>query len=100
MASVPYIPTSDPTDGERAQLYRYHLANKFLNQQELAQWFERSFDRSINQSSVSCILRKFNEDPDLLLAAETTHKSTKRNFFEKKQGNYILCYIQTIKFLN
>ncbi|RPB24672.1 hypothetical protein L211DRAFT_142076 [Terfezia boudieri ATCC MYA-4762] len=37
MASVPYIPTSDPTDGERAQLYRYHLANKFLNQQELVE---------------------------------------------------------------
>ncbi|KAF8417586.1 hypothetical protein EV426DRAFT_721140 [Tirmania nivea] len=40
MASVPYIPTPDPTDGERAQLYRYHLANIFLNQQELAQWYE------------------------------------------------------------
>ncbi|RPB21161.1 hypothetical protein L211DRAFT_851673 [Terfezia boudieri ATCC MYA-4762] len=40
MASVPYIPTSDPTDGERAQLYRYHLANKFLNQQELGQVYE------------------------------------------------------------
>ena len=77
MASVPYTPTSDPTDGERAQLYRYHLANKFLNQHELAQGyeackyltlldinaklifirFERSFDRSISQSTVSRILR-------------------------------------------
>ena len=90
MASVPYTPTSDPTDGERAQLYRYHLANKFLNQHELAQWyeackyltlldinaklifirFERSFDRSISQRTVSRIPRKFNEDPDLLLPAE------------------------------
>ncbi|KAF8422212.1 hypothetical protein EV426DRAFT_718262 [Tirmania nivea] len=35
MASVPYTPTSDPTDGELAQLYCYHLGNKFLNQQEL-----------------------------------------------------------------
>ncbi|KAF8453256.1 hypothetical protein BGX38DRAFT_1178897 [Terfezia claveryi] len=125
MASVPYTPTSDPTDGERAQLYRYHLANKFLNQQELAQWFERSFDRSINQSTVSRILRKFNEDPDLLVVAETIHKSMKRkrevlhpelesallewflqhellveSFFEKKEGNCMLYYIQTMKFLN
>ena len=36
MASAP----PDPTDGERAQLYRCHLANKFLNQRELAQWYE------------------------------------------------------------
>ena len=26
----------EPTDSERAQLYRYHLANKFLNQRELS----------------------------------------------------------------
>ena len=30
--------SSEATDGEWAQLYRYHLANKFLNQRELAQW--------------------------------------------------------------
>jgi len=40
--------------------------------------FERSFDQSINQKTVSRILRKFNEDPDLPLAAETTLKPTKR----------------------
>ena len=32
----------------------------------------------MNHSTVSRILRKFTEDPDLLLAAETTHKSQKR----------------------
>ena len=95
MASVPYTPTSDPTDGERAQLYRYPVANNLLNHHELAQWyearkyltlldinaklmFERSFDWSISQSTVSLIVRKFNEDPDLLLPAETTQKPTKR----------------------
>ena len=40
--------------------------------------FEQSFDRSINQSTVSRILQKFNEDPDLLLAAESTGKTTKQ----------------------
>ena len=40
--------------------------------------FEQSFDRSINQSTVSRSLGKFNEDPDLLLVAESTGKSTKR----------------------
>ena len=35
-------------------------------------------DRSINQSTVSRILQKFNEDPDLLLAAESTGGSTKQ----------------------
>ena len=38
MASGPCTPTSDPTDGERVQLYRYHLGNKFLNQHDLVQW--------------------------------------------------------------
>ena len=95
MVSVPYTPTSNPTDGERAQLYRYHVANIFLNQH---QWYEackyltlldinaklifirleRSFNRSINQSTASHILRKFNEDPHLPPPAETTQKSTKR----------------------
>jgi len=40
--------------------------------------FERYFDWSINKSTVSHILRKFNEDPDLLLVTETTQKSNKR----------------------
>ncbi|RPB20875.1 hypothetical protein L211DRAFT_487763 [Terfezia boudieri ATCC MYA-4762] len=54
MASVPYIPTSDPTDGERAQLYRYHLANKLLNQQELVQ-YEASGRDIMDLVGVSCI---------------------------------------------
>jgi len=40
--------------------------------------FERSFDRSINQCTVSSLLQKFNEDPNLLLVADTTQKSHKR----------------------
>ena len=37
MASTP-VTVAEATDRERAQHYRSHLANKCLNQRELAQW--------------------------------------------------------------
>jgi len=42
-------------------------------------WFERSFEQSVNQSPVSRILRKFEENPNLLVVVETTRGSNRRN---------------------
>ena len=64
MASVPSTLTSDPTDGGRAQLYRYHWANKSLNQCELAQWYEACQYLTLLDTNAKLIFFRFERSFD------------------------------------
>ena len=47
------------TESERYQLYAYSQAHSKATQHELSNWFSTKFKKQINQSTVSCILKRF-----------------------------------------
>ncbi|KAL7275165.1 hypothetical protein RUND412_001905 [Rhizina undulata] len=53
----------EATLGEKYKLYLHATQNPHLKQRELAEWFEETFHKAINQSTVSRNLKKFKTSP-------------------------------------
>jgi len=71
---------SEPTDGECTQVYRYYLANKFLNQRELAKWYVVSSFYIQSQTYVIGLSDLFTDPSTKVMFAVPCKNSMKTRF--------------------